>query len=77
MYVIVQLKNGENRKAIIRNQIFHEVDANNRKIESIKTANIASVLWPQKGDNGKFAIENIPVAQFVEMAESNDYWNLN
>jgi len=76
MIVIVKMKTGETRKAFIRNQIFHEVDKTNKKVDSLTTSKINSVCWPEKLHDGFFKIEDVPIKKWLEMAEENEYWGL-
>jgi hypothetical protein len=73
MIVLLDTNTGT-KKAFIRDKIFMEVDASNKKIPNgtIRSANIKNVLWL---DKGKFA--KIPVAEWIKKAEEKDMWSLN
>jgi hypothetical protein len=66
------MKDGNTKKAFIRNQIFQEVDETNKKLGQLKTSLIKSVIWPVKG---KFS--ELETAKWLELAEENSFWNLN
>jgi len=71
MIVLVKMKSGENKKAFVRNDIFHEANNLNKKTTNLTTSTIDSVYWPDKE-----GIKNIPVKEWLTMADENNYWNL-
>jgi len=72
MIVIITTKTGENKKAFIRNQIFKEIDQNNKPIGPITTSTIKSIYWPIKNK-----IEDIPIKEWMKTAEENNFWGMD
>jgi hypothetical protein len=68
----VNTKDGDTKKAFIRNQIFQEVDDSNKKLGQLKTSTIKSVIWPVKG---KFT--EMETSAWLALAEENSFWNLS
>jgi hypothetical protein len=65
------MKTGENKKAMIRNQVFHEINDINKKIGTLNTSQIASIWWPSKK-----GMAEVPVKTWLEEAENANFWNL-
>jgi len=74
MIVLLETKDGKIKKAFIRNQIFQEVDDDNKKIGTMKTDTINGILWPAAKGEG---IRKVEVAKWLEMAEAANFWGLN
>jgi hypothetical protein len=73
MIVLVKTKSGNIKKAFIRNHIFQEVDDLGKKIGQLKTEDIKSVFWPQKGGT----MGEIETKAWIATAEENDFYGLN
>lgn len=71
MIVLAKMKTGENKKLMIRNQVFHEINEINKKVAAINTAMIQSIFWPGKEDMGQ-----IPTKEWLTLAEDNNFWGL-
>jgi hypothetical protein len=65
------MNSGDVVKAFIRNQIFHEVDASNKKVGAITSSSIAAVFWPV---NKK--LEEVPLKDWIKIAEDAAFWGL-
>jgi hypothetical protein len=72
MIVMIKMRNGDIKKAFIRNHIFQAADDIGKKIGQLKTEDIKSVFWPNK--NG---IAEVPTKEWLTQAEAESFWNLN
>jgi len=72
MIVLVK-QNGKTVKAYIRDRVFNEVNESNKKIDGavLRSSNIESVLWLK---DGKF--KELPLKEWIAMAEEADFWNV-
>jgi hypothetical protein len=72
MIVLVETNSGI-KKCFIRDKIFMEVDASNKKIPNgtIRSVNITNILWLSKG---KF--KKMPIAEWSKLAEEHEMWNI-
>jgi len=71
MILLVKTKTDDIKKALIRNQVFHEVDIYNKKVGNLPSAQIKSVYWPKDGE-----ITEYKLADFIKMAEDANFWGL-
>ena len=71
MIVMIEMINGENKKTLVRNGIFHEINQINKKTESITSSKIANVYWPTKT-----GMQKVPVKKWVDYMDQNNYFGL-
>jgi hypothetical protein len=73
MIVLVETSTGM-KKAFIRDKIFMEVDAGNKKIPNgtIRTANIKNIIWLAKGKAAK-----VPTDAWLKLADEKDFFNID
>ncbi len=70
MIVLVKTVKNETKKAMIRDEVFYEVDAYNKKKQRIATSSIASVLSIIDG----VTHQDIRVETWLEEAQKNKFW---
>jgi hypothetical protein len=71
MIVLIKDTDGNTHKTLIRNHIFQEADETNKKGAALKSNQIRSVYWPTKK-----GMTEVPIAQWLEMADTQNFWNL-
>lgn len=69
--MILRNQDGDHVKAFIRNEVFYNVKDDNKKAGSLPTAKIRAVVWPMKE-----SVVEVPVKEWLKLAEENNFWGL-